>query len=148
MNKKISTQLIKKFDGKERLLRFFLAWLEHGRNGVKAYQSLHPACTYSSAGAISSQMLSEITAIDRNIVLEAYGIGQDTYLKKLKEGLEAVDALGNPDHRTRHLYHKDLGEILNFRKDGGDVNIQINNNKIIFEDFSSRNSSPEAPQAP
>jgi hypothetical protein len=125
---KISKKLLKQFEGRQKLLEFFMAWLENGRNGVKAYQSLHPNCAYMTAGVRASQMLKEITELDKTIVLEAYGIGHDKYFQQMKEGLEAVDEMNKPDHRARYPYHKDLGEILGVRtpKEGTTVAVQIN----------------------
>jgi hypothetical protein len=137
---KISKKLAKQFENRPKLLEFFFAWVANNRNGVKAYQSLHPNCSYGTAGVRSCQMLKEITDIDKTIILEAYGIGHDKYFEQMKEGIEATDETGNPDHKTRYQYHRDLGEILKIREAKGDTNIgiQINQNKIIFEDFSNK----------
>lgn len=123
------------FDGDKEMVLFFLAWLKYNRNATKAYQEIHPNVSNTVAAVLGSRKLRKVNI---GLVLESYGIGVDDYFKQLKEGLSCVKYVGLaaipvPDHKTRRIYHKALGRILEIE----DVenlnvnNVQINNSNSI-----------------
>ena len=139
---KIPNKILKHFEKRPRLLQFYLAWLVSGkdgkRNGVKAYQSIHPNVTYGTAGVRSCQMLKQISEIDKMLILSAYGLGHDKYFQQMKEGIEAVDELGRPDHRARYNYHKDLGEILKIKNPSSEGGDKI---QVVIVNYANNNPS-------
>jgi hypothetical protein len=71
----------------QELVLFFLAWLKHGRNATEAYLELNPNVKRESAAVLGSAKLRNIKI---ELVLEAYGLGAETYLQQLKAGLGAM----------------------------------------------------------
>jgi len=104
-----SRLLIDLVDGDGEVLMFLSEWLNNGRNATKAYLKLHPNVGYHSARVLGSRQLAKVNIPDVSII---YGLGIETYIKQLKRGLEARDAEGNPDNRTRFSYLTVLGELL------------------------------------
>lgn len=139
--------IIEAVGGDTELALFFMQYIKNGRDAGKAYKFLHKNVTAGSSRVLGSRMLARV---NKEMILESYGMGFGAYMKQLKEGLEATnvtyekvkDADGNeeveiievPDHRTRRHYHKALGDIL--KLEGVPVinvqqnNLQQNNNTI------------------
>ena len=106
--------LEKAFDGNLDLVIFYLTWLKNGLKAGIAYKELHPNVTKRSAETLGSRMLSKV---ELPMVMQAYGLDQDTYFDQLKQGIEANkwnDFTGEreADHRTRKPYHDKLGRLL------------------------------------
>lgn len=106
-------QLEEIFEHKQTAL-FCMTWFENGLNATKAYMKLHPNVDYNSARVLGSRQL---TKVNIPAILNAGNLGIETYLQKLKEGLNAMIRIDRstkavPDHKTRRLYHKILGELL------------------------------------
>lgn len=133
-------------DGDKELVLFFLNWLKLGRNATKAYQQLHPKVSYQVAAVLGCRMLKKVNI---HVILESYGIGINTYLQQLSDGLKAsvkkevlsgfdddgpvYSTIDEPDHKTRRHYHKALGELLGVEGQENMINnnIQINNSNTI-----------------
>jgi hypothetical protein len=130
LNKPDIKALEKAFDGDLDLVLFFLAWIKHGKNGVKAYQELHPNTDYGSAATLASRLLKKV---DIAAILEVYGAGFDAYFKQLSEGHQAMkwnDFTGEkePDHKVRKEYNKTIGMLLGVEKGGVETpNLTQNN---------------------
>ncbi len=133
------------------LAQFFLEWLTNGRNGTKAYLTLHPEVSKKVAGVLGSRLLAKVSILE---VLAAYGLNGEIYLKQLKDGLAAktggilrkFDKFGNvvqeydmrkPDHKVRRLYHEPLGQILGFENKKGDTVNQLNI-AIVWQGMATR----------
>ena len=124
-------QLEEVFEDKQTAL-FFVEWLKNGQNATKAYLALHPNVDYHSARVLGSRQLAKVNI---SAILNARNLGIETYLQKLKEGLNAVMFIDHyikavPDHKTRRLYHKALGELLGV--EGKETKINIQNNQYNF----------------
>ena len=108
------------------LAQFFLEWLTNGRNGRKAYKTLHPEVSDRVAAVLGSRKLMKVDILQ---VLSAYGLDGEKYLRQLKAGLAAKTGgilrkfnkdgtlaqeldLRRPDHKVRRFYHEALGQIL------------------------------------
>lgn len=112
MDKKTETKLLVDIAGGDKeTLPFLLEWLNNGRNATQAYLKTHPMVSYSSARVLGSRQLAKVNTFGLSY---AYGLGIESYMKQLKEGLEAADMEGNPDHKTRFPYFSVLGELLGF----------------------------------
>lgn len=135
------------FEGDKEMVLFFLAWIKHGRNATQAYKELHPNVSDQVASVLGSRKLGKVSI---EMVLDSYGIGVTDYFNQLKDGLNAMKQMEGmaistngeiakaitevPDHRTRRVYHKALGEILKIeRNENNVVNVanQINNANSI-----------------
>lgn len=108
------TELREMMGGDDDATLFFIEWVTNGRNAKKAYKAIKPDVTDQSAKTLGARML---TRVDLSLVLDSYGIGVDTYMRKLKEGLEATrlygkSAIEHPDYKARRAYHEVLGEML------------------------------------
>ncbi|MFA5993351.1 MAG: hypothetical protein WC823_00155 [Parcubacteria group bacterium] len=155
---KVSVQdvafLEKAFEGDKEMTLFFLAYLKHDRNASKAYKFLHPGCTDHSSRVLGSRQLAKVSI---SMILDSYGLGVETYIKKIKEGLEAanyekvsvgtVDKLKNgkikketiykivesPNHQVQKAYHESLGKLLGIegKKDDTAPNISVQVNNLI-----------------
>jgi len=104
-------QLEETFENKQ-IAVFLMTWLENGLNATKAYMKLHPNVDYHSARTLGSRLL---TKVDIYTLLASQNLGIETYIQKLKEGLEATMLVGDerlPDHQTRRLYHRIQGILL------------------------------------
>lgn len=147
--KKLTTDLTvleKAFDGDKKMVLFFLAWLKHNRNATLAYQELHPNVTKESAAVMGSMKLRNIKV---EMILDSYGLGIDTYIQKIKEGLDAsaieyktitigkgkkketiYKEITRPDHATQKSYHETLGKLLGLevkKDEGATIAVQVNN---------------------
>lgn len=134
------------FEGDKKMVLFFLAWMKHNRNATKAYQEINPDVSYQVAAVMGSRLLKRV---NMELVLDSYGIGIPDYFNQLKDGLNAMKQVEGmligadgiqkasveiPDHKTRRVYHRALGEILKIEKNENNVvNVanQINNNNSI-----------------
>lgn len=126
------------------LAGFFVEWLQNGKNAAAAYQKLHPDVTYGSARVMGSQYL---TRINKSMLLEAYGLNVDAYLKQLNDGLNADkwnDFTGDrePDHRARKPYHDKLGQLIGMETKE-EVKPQINIQNIIGNWLSGGSKADE-----
>ena len=108
------------------LMLFYVTWLKCGMNASKAYKELHPDVTEYSAKTLGSRMLQKV---DKSLLMSAYGLDVDLYMKQLKDGVQADERdhfSGEiaPDHKTRKGYHDKLGKLLGIEDDRGtQVNI-------------------------
>lgn len=125
--------------GDLELVLFFMTWVSCGRNSTKAYLKLHPEVTPKSASVLGARQLAKVSI---PVILDAYGLGVDTYLNQLKEGLNATKRVDVaiiqdgevvkgaeevPDHKVRQHYHQTLGKLLSFEKpEVPNVKIQFN----------------------
>ena len=145
--------LEKAFNNDLDLVLFFLTWVKNGKNGVKAYQELHPNTDYGTAATLASRLLKKV---DIAAVLEVYGAGFETYFKQLSEGHQAMrwnDFTGErePDHKVRGEYNKRIGKLLGVEKEDGGLNIY--GEKVIAilggktVDVSNNNSNEENTRA-
>lgn len=121
----------------EHTAQFFLIWLQNGRSATDAYLSLHPGITRESAATLGSR---ELRKVERGAVMEAYGLGFDSYMNQLAAGLQATKIVGLQgdeveDHKTRREYHKAQGEILGIERPagGGNTAIQVNVGKAVSD---------------
>jgi hypothetical protein len=117
--------------GDKTLALFFMEWLKNGQNATKAYLTLHPSVDYHSARVLGSRQLAKVNI---SVILNAHNLGIETYIRQLKEGLSAKMLASSskavPDHKTRRLYHKALGELLGF--EGKETKINFQNNQYNF----------------
>lgn len=117
------------FKGDLDLMLFYVAWVKNGLNASKAYKELHPEVTNASSRVLGSQAL---TKINKEAVMQAYGLDHQAYYIQLAEGLQAnkSDMTGQvyPDHKTRRDYHKTLGTLLGIESNTPSTAVQINNN--------------------
>lgn len=129
--------LVEATGGDPDVAAFFLAWLRNGKNSTKAYLELHPDVSPESARALGCRQLAKVNT---SAILESYNLGIDAYLKQLMDGIDAkrevVIGSGEdatieylPDHRTRRLYHKALGEML--KLEGSVPVVQVNNQNNV-----------------
>lgn len=95
-------------DNDHELILFFNAWIRNGRNATRAYKELNPHVNDHAARVLGSRVLAKV---DKRAVMAAYGLDDALYFKQLRKGVVAKKG-GEPDHSTRRLYHKPLGEIL------------------------------------
>lgn len=120
------------FQDKELAL-FFTTWLKNNRNATKTYAELHPEYNpdgnlgdYHTCATLGSRMLKKV---DISSVLEAYGLNIQLYIKVLQEGLWAESQhflfkskdgnnvfTNSPDHKSRRMYHRVLGDLLGIEK--------------------------------
>lgn len=149
LDKKSEIALLEEALGGDReLVLFFLSYLKNNRNATKAYKELHPNCTLKSCGVLGARKLAKVSF---NVILESYGLGIDTYLENLRNGLNATKfeyvVVGKykngrtrtvtkviPDYDRRDRYYEDLGEILGIKKQGSTVAVQVNNVNNIIQD--------------
>ncbi len=73
------------------LVLFYLTWLKNGMNATKAYLELHPNVDEHSARVLGSRSLAKV---NKEALLEAYGLDYQRYFKQLDEGLNAMKQLG------------------------------------------------------
>lgn len=136
------------------LMLFYVSWIKNGMNGGKAYKEIHPDVTDHSARVLGSRELSKV---NRELVMSAYGLDADMYFNQLKEGLQAnkqiaavvinkkgsptsqangetpansmtKDFVEVPDHYARKPYHDKLGKLLGIESDKGtSIAVQVNN---------------------
>jgi hypothetical protein len=148
LDKKSDISLLEESLGGDReLVLFYLCWLKHNRNATKAYKELHPNCTLRSCGVLGARQLAKVSI---SVILEGYGLGVDTYLENLKNGLNAmktehivigknknglakIKKVLTPDEDRRYRYYQDLGEILGIKKNTA-VAVQVNNVNNIIQD--------------
>ena len=134
MNNEVNIKALEKaFNNDLDLVLFFLTWVKNGKNGVKAYQELHPNTDYGTAATLASRLLKKV---DIAAVLEVYGAGFESYFKQLSEGHQAMrwnDFTGErePDHKVRGEYNKRIGKLLGIEKEDG-VTIPITNNILVL----------------
>ena len=107
------SQLKDLMGGDDEVTLFFIEWVSNGRNAAKAYRAIKPDVTAQSAKVMGSRMLSRVNL---SLVLDSYGLGVDTYFKKLKEGLSATRLFGknaiiHADYNARRSYHEVLGTM-------------------------------------
>lgn len=126
-DKKPTIQALEKaFEGDKDLVLFFLTWVKNGQNATKAYLELNPHVDPASARVLGSRVLARV---NMQSILDIYGLGLETYMQQLKDGLTAIksDITGQtyPDHKVRDAYHKRLGELLGIEK-GGTAPIENN----------------------
>lgn len=122
------------------LVLFYLSWLKNGMNATKAYLELHPDCTEASSAVLGHRQLRKV---NKDLVMEAYGLDYNLYFKQLYEGAQAQkwnDFTGErePDHNTRRPYHDKLGKLLGIESDK--VGIAIQNNGDMKLEFVSNAS--------
>ena len=122
---------MKAFDNDHDLVLFYIAWLKNGLNATNAYLELHPDVSNPSARVLGSKLL---TKINKEILLNAYGLDIQKYFKQLAEGLEAMkvnEFTGElyADHSVRRFYHDKLGKMLGLEKDKAllEFNQTVNN---------------------
>jgi hypothetical protein len=128
--------LEKAFNGDLDLVLFFLSWIKNGKNGVKAYQELHPGTDYGSAATLASRLLKKV---DIAAILEVYGAGLESYFNQLSEGQKAMkwnDFTGEivPDHKVRGDYNKRIGMLLGIEKGGQETPPLTQNNYYNLTD--------------
>lgn len=139
-------------DGDRELVLFFLMYLKKERNATKAYQELHPGVSYESARVLGARKLAKVNI---SVILESYGLGVDTYLERIKEGLEATvcetvtvkkkqrkgqpteyeyKEVKHPNWEVRNTYHDKLGRLLGYEgqpnQNNQQVNVQVNQNSV------------------
>lgn len=112
------TQLRELMGNDDEVTLFFIEWVSNGRNAQKAYKAIKPDVTIQSAAVMGHRMLSRVNLA---LVLDSYGLGVDTYFKKLKEGLSATRLFGKnavkfADYKTRRAYHETLGVLHGIEK--------------------------------
>lgn len=133
--------------GDQSLVLFFLTWLKHNRNAKKAYKELHPNCTEKSCSVLGARQLAKVSI---DVIVSAYGLGNEIYFERLKEGLEATKTqyipVGKykngrtkyqkvvmPDQDTRDAYHTKLGKILGIEGNSPTITVPIQVNNLINE---------------
>lgn len=121
-------ELIKIFDGNIDLALFYVTWIKNGLNASKAYKELHPNVDDHSCRTLGSRQLAKV---DKNAIMQAYGLDHELYFKQLEEGVKAErrDQFSGemyPDHKTRQAYHDKLGKLLGIEVDKAQVLNQIN----------------------
>lgn len=136
----------------KELILFFLAYLKFDRNRSKAYKFLHPTCSDDSCRVLGSRML---TKVNIQMILDSYGLGVDTYIKKLKDGLEAKNIeyinarvekvngkkskvvyqkIETPNLQIQKSYHETLGKLLGIEgKDNGSPSVAVQVNNLISD---------------
>lgn len=138
------TKALQKAFGKNLdLYLFYVTWLKNELNAGKAYKELHPSVDEHSARTLGSKLL---TKIDKELVMQAYGLDTDKYFTQLREGLNANkwnDFTGErePDHKTRLPYHNKLGKQLGIETDTPNltqVNMTLN---VVPDDDQSTQAS-------
>lgn len=134
---KLSADQLSELLGSDEVALFFVTWLKHNRNATKAYMELHPDCTERSAATLSSRMLRKV---DREVVMQAYGLDLNKYMEQLRDGLNATrfqdDGEGItevPDHKVRKEYHKTMGQLLGIEGQDAGVAIQVNVQKAMTD---------------
>lgn len=147
MSKKTDIAILEEALGDKELVLFFLTWLKHNRNATKAYKELHPNVSEKVASVLGSRLLAKVSI---DVILDSYGIGKDTYFKKLKDGLEAnkirIEIVGKdkkgrnkytritePDHSVQERYHSKLGELLGLQGPVAQTNVAVQVNNLISE---------------
>lgn len=137
--------LLKALGDDEKLTLFFMTWVKHKRNATKAYQELHPGVSIEVAGVLGARRLGKVRETGGlTLILDAYGLGADTYFEQLHQGLNAtkiidavmVDDYGQvqetdaevPDHKVRRLYHQVLGKLHRIEKEENTNIVQVNQN--------------------
>ena len=126
--------LVKIFNNNIDLALFYITWIKNGLNASKAYKELHPTVSDVSSYELGSRMLRKV---DKNTIMEAYGLDQQVYFKQLREGLDASkwnDFTGEreADHKTRQAYHDKLGKLLGIETDHPTV--QMNFVKVLQDE--------------
>lgn len=137
--------LEKAFDGNLDLVLFFLSWVKNERNATKAYLEINPSVDPASAAVLGSRMLKKVNV---EAVLQAYGIGPETYYQQLAEGMKAVksDMTGQtfPDHKTRAIYHDKLGKLLGIEKDKETMGMEFKKGDESFRIVVTRGNGETA----
>lgn len=129
MDKLINVDKLKELFGDNLdLLHFYLLWVKNGLDAGEAYHELHPDVDRKSANTLGSRLLKKV---DRDILMEAYGLNEQDYFSQLKDGMKADkwnDFTGErePDHKTRLPYHTKLGKLLKLESDAPTLAIQNN----------------------
>lgn len=149
---------IKSFDEdltlKER--SFLKRYLETG-NGTQSAMEIYDTHSYSSAGAIASQILKKLKNPTR-LFLESQGLSIGSLTKKLKEGLDATRTtnaailitkdgkiekaeeqglIETPDYLTRHKYLETASKWIGIEESVKNVNENLVS-KITVEEFVSK----------
>lgn len=148
MAKENENDLVEMF-GDINLAIFFMEWLNNNRNATKAFAALHPGrydLSDKKQARVCSVMGSNyLGRIDISRILDAYGIGLDKYLKKIKDGIDAktkeafvlggvsnarLEVVEHENHEVQLQYHTKLGKILKIEQDenGNQNNTQVNIN--------------------
>lgn len=108
------------------LFLFYVTWVKNGLNAGKAYKELHEDVDEHSARTLGSRLL---TKVDKQLVMNAYGLDAQRYYSQLAAGLDAMksDITGNvyPDHKTRLGYHDKLGKQLGIETDQPNTLVQV-----------------------
>lgn len=133
--KRENKAIIKALGDDIKLIKFFEACMETNWNTQKAYKLVNPQVTDKTAKLMGWTYMQKLKASNINLVLEAQGLGTNSYFKQLKEGLGAtkmeVVAVGvyeeRPDHKVRRAYHRAQGVMLGIEKKKDEV---INDNRI------------------
>lgn len=144
------------FDGDKEMVLFFLAYLKHDRNATQAYKFLHPNCTDHSCRVLGSRQLAKVSI---QTILDSYGLGIETYIKKIKEGIDATNVehirmttetkgkkgqtvkktsyttVETPNYAVQKSYHESLGKLLGIegKKDDSPPNVSIQVNNLISD---------------
>lgn len=125
-----------KEDGKSDLdlFLFYVTWVKNELNASKAYKEIHPSVSDHSSRVLGSR---ELAKVNKELVMQAYGLDLQTYYKQLKDGLNAKkrDQFTGEmydDHQVRKPYHDKLGKQLGVETDTP-VNIQVNVIPILKE---------------
>ncbi len=130
-------ELMTIFNGNVDLALFYITWIKNGLNASRAYKELHPDVDNHSARTLGARVLAKV---DKQAILQAYGLNHELYFQQLKDGLlaEKRDQFSGemyPDHKTREIYHTKLGKQLELEKDSGDMvqatQVNINLDKYI-----------------
>lgn len=132
--------------GDKELVLFFLSYLKHDRNATQAYKFLHPNVDDRVAATLGSRKLRKV---DIHMILDSYGLGIDTYIQKIKDGLNANEVelksvtigkgkksetiykeITRPNHAVQKSYHETLGKLLGLevkKDEGATIAVQVNN---------------------
>lgn len=143
--------LMKVFEGDEKLVSFYMSWVKHEGNSTKAYKELHPNVSDQVASVLGARRLVKVREKGGiNMLMCDFGLGMDIYLKKIKDGLNAVDTeylnfrvkkekgkefqtiyekIETPNHAVQKSYHDKLGKLLGIegKEEGPTVAVQVNN---------------------
>lgn len=148
------------FEGNKEITLFFLAYIKYDRNASKAYKFLHPNCTDASCAVLGHRQLRKVNT---DMLLDSYGLGIDTYIKKIKEGLEATNyekvsvgvtaktkngktkketiykIVESPNYQVQKAYHESLGKLLGIegKKDEGNTTVAVQVNNLISDKKNS-----------
>lgn len=139
-NKKVESVVKELFNNDQDLALFFAAWVENERNATKAMLQIRPSLAYGTAATLGGRMLKKV---EKDLVLSAYGLGIDTWMQQLSDGLGAnkqiaamvigkdedsktTDFIEVPDHAVRKPYHDKLGKLLGLEGEERGVPVTVN----------------------